>query len=234
MPAPRPVAKEERRRCPRYAVSGVRGWLTFQSEARILNLSLTGMSVETFHHLEVGKEYAVRLLHDEVELRLAGSVVRSRLLGTRRIEGGEALPIYESGIHFEDALGEKGKALERLLGASTEVSLERRITGRFDLGLPESVRLRRDYQFEVLRVSATGMLVAAGLEPRLDSVLELSVEVGGEELTAACRIAFVEQAEDEDGEAERFHLGVEFRDLSAADRRRLEALIAREAGPRAG
>ena len=220
-----PVANEERRRYPRYTVSGVRGWLTFRSEARVLNLSLTGVSVETVHNLQVGKSYAVRLARDELELRLNGTVVRSRFLGSRKLDGGEAEAVYESGLRFDDTLGEKGKTLERLLGASTEVSLERRVTGRFDLGLPESVRLRRDYQFEVVKISATGMLIAAELAPRLDSVLELSVGLGGEELVAFCRVAFVERVADEE---ERWHLGVEFRDMSPADRRRLEDFIVRE------
>ncbi len=217
---------QERRRAPRYVVHGVRGWLVFQSEARVLNLSLTGMSVETVHRLEVGKAYAIRLAHDGFDLRLNGTVVRSRLEGTRKLDaaaGHDSVPVYESGIRFDDALGEKGASLHRLLGASAEVSLERRITGRFDLGVPESVRLRREYGFEVLKISATGMLIEAALAPRLDSVFELSVALGGEDLRSSCRVAFVEKAA-----GERHQLGVEFRDMAAADRRRLEEFIARE------
>ena len=219
--------RTERRRSPRYAVHGVRGWLTLHSEARVLNLSLTGMSVETVHPLEVGKGYTIRLAHGDLDLRLGGTAVRSRLRGTRKHgpgAGGDAVPVYESGIRFDDALGDKAELLHRLLGAGTEVSLERRITGRFELGLPESVRLRRDYQFEVLKISATGMLIETELAPRLDSVFEIGVALGGEELRSACRVAFVEPAA-----GGRHHLGVEFRDVSAADRRRLEEFLAREA-----
>jgi len=219
---------DERRRSPRYVVHDVRGWLTFRAEARVLNLSLTGMSVETIHPLEVGKAYTVRLTHGDIDLRLAGTLVRSRFRGTRKLaaaQGGESAPVYESGIRFDDALGDHAATLHRLLGASAEVSLERRITGRFDLGLPESVRLRRDYQFEVLKISATGMLVEAELAPKVDTLFEIGVGLGGEELKSLCRIAFVAPAEGREG---HHQLGVEFRDLSPADRRRLEDFIARE------
>ena len=219
---------QERRRSPRYVVHDVRGWLTFRSEARVLDLSLTGMSVETLHPLEVGKGYTVRLTHGDIDLRLAGTAVRSRFRGTRKLPaayGGESAPVYESGIRFDDALGDKAATLPRLLGASAEVSLERRVTGRFDLGLPESVRLRRDYQFEVLKISATGMLIEAELAPKVDTVFEIGVGLGGEELKCPCRIAFVAPVEGLPG---HHHLGVEFRDLSPADRRRLEDFIVHE------
>lgn len=220
---------QERRRSPRYVVHDVRGWLTFRSEARVLNLSLTGMSVETLHPLEVGKAYTVRLTHGgDLDLRLAGTAVRSRFRGTRKLpaaQGGESAPVYESGIRFDDALGDKAATLHRLLGASAEVSLERRLTGRFDLGLPESVRLRRDYQFEVVKISATGMLIDAELAPRVDTLFEIGVGLGGEELKCPCRVAFVAPVEGRPG---HHHLGVEFRDLSPSGRRRLEEFIAEE------
>ena len=71
--------RTERRRSPRYAVHGVRGWLTLHSEARVLNLSLTGMSVETVHPLEVGKGYTIRLAHGDLDLRLLDVVAAAAL-----------------------------------------------------------------------------------------------------------------------------------------------------------
>lgn len=216
----------DRRRSPRYVVRDVRGWMTFRSEARVRNLSLTGMSVETIDQLAVGKPYSVRLTHGGTELRLASTVVRSRFRGTRKpTGGGDSVPVYESGIRFDDVLGDKGLALHKLLGAAAEVSLDRRITGRFDLGVPDSVRLRGDYQFEVLKVSATGMLIDAELAPRIDTIFEIGVGLGGEELTTSCRIAYVEPAEGREG---HYRLGIEFQGLSPDDRRRLEDFIARE------
>lgn len=213
----------ERRRSHRFEVEGVRGSLTFRSEARIRNLSLTGMSLETADHLEVGKSYAMKLVYEEGEMRLSGMVVRSRLLGTRRLPNGDSQPVYEAGIRFDDVLNERATQLHDLLSASAQVSPDRRVTGRFEVGLPESVRLDGDHQFEVRKISATGMLIETGPAPRLGSVVEVSVPLtDGEELHAAARVAHIEPVAGSD----RHQLGVEFRDLTPSDRARLDSFIA--------
>lgn len=219
------LSSSERRRSPRYVVHGVRGWLILQAEARILDLSLRGVSVETGHHLQVGKTYAIKLSHEGRELRLSGVVLRSRF-GTLRREG-HSEPVYRVGIRFTDLSDEQAAALRGLLGASAEVVIEGEVSGRFELGLPESVRLHRDYQFDVRKISATGMLIEANLAPRLDSMVEVCVPLDGEELRAAARIAFIEPV---GGAPDRHQLGIEFRDLSPAARARLEGFIASQVG----
>jgi hypothetical protein len=211
----------ERRRSPRYVVHGVRGYLTFQAEARIVDLSLAGVSVETAHHLQVGKGYSIKLAHDGRELRIAGTVLRSRL-GTVRREGAESEPVYRVGIRFTDPTEQEVAALRGLLGASAEVSLEGEVVGRFELGVPESVRLHRDYRFDVLKISATGMLIEANLAPRKDSLVEVCVPLAGEELRATARIAYVAPVA---GAPDRHELGIELRDLTPSDRARLESFI---------
>lgn len=215
------LSSSERRRSPRYTVHGVRGWLVLQAEARVLDLSLRGVSVETGHHLQVGKTYAIKLTHEGRELRLSGVVLRSRFGKLRR--EGQSEPNYRVGIRFADLGEEQAAALRGLLGASAEISIGSEVVGRFELGLPESVRLHRDYQFDVRKISATGMLIEANLAPRLDSLVEVCVPLGGEELRAAARIAFIEPVA---GAAERHQLGIEFRDLSPAARAQLEGFIA--------
>lgn len=213
----------DRRRSHRFEVEGVRGSLTFRSEARIRNLSLTGMSVETADHLEVGKPYSIKLAHGEGEVRLSATVVRSRMLGTRKLPNGDSEPLYEVGMRFNDVLNDKAMELHGLLSASARISPERRVTGRFEVGLPESVRLDGDHQFEVRTISATGMLIETGLAPRLDSVIDVSVPLGdGEELRAAARVAYIEPVADA---PDRHRLGLEFRDLTPEDRDRLESFI---------
>lgn len=216
----------ERRRSPRHAVSGVHGSLTFRSDARVVDLSLGGAALETGQHLDVGKAYSIRLgREDGDELRIGGRVVRSRLRGTRSHGNGERGPVYEVAIRFDPMPEERSEALRELLSTSAQIRLEPPAAGRFDLGLPESVRLRRDYQFEVRKVSATGMLIEAGLAPRLDTVFELCATLGDGEIRTFVRVAYVEPI----GEG-RYHLGVEFRDMSADDRARLDRYIAQAVG----
>lgn len=214
----------ERRRSPRYEVEGVQGALTFRSDARIRNLSLTGMSVETADHLEVGKPYTLKLVHEGREVRLSGTVLRSRLRSTRKLPGGESEPLYEVGIQFNDVLNEKALQLHGLLSASARISPDRRVTGRFEVGLPESVRLHGDHVFVLRKISATGMLIETGLAPRLESLIEVAIPLGdGEDLRVAARVAHLEPVADKPG---RHLLGVEFRDLPPEGRRRLESFIA--------
>lgn len=212
----------ERRRSPRYVVHGVRGFLTFQAEARILDLGLAGVSVETTYHLEVGKAYSIKLAHDGRELRLSGVVLRSRFGPPRPAAGGTA-PLYRVGVRFKDLDPDQVAALRGLLGASAEIALDGELSGHFELGQPESLRLGRDYQFEVHKMSATGMLIEARLSPRIDSLIEVCVPLDGHELRATARVAYSERIV---GAADRHHLGVEFRDMNLVARSRLEAFIA--------
>ena len=71
---------EERRRNQRYAVQDVRGMLLLSTEAKIVNMSLTGMAVETESRLRLGRLYSLKLQHEsELAIPLSGTVVWCQL-----------------------------------------------------------------------------------------------------------------------------------------------------------
>ena len=105
-----------KRRGPRYAVEDVQGTLHFNTEARVLNVSLSGVALETSLPVRVGRTYTVTLRHDDEEtVSLTGTVVWCHLRETRKNHLGESLPIYAAGLAFNDTLTEGANSLIRFL-----------------------------------------------------------------------------------------------------------------------
>ena len=150
----------EKRRSPRYPVSGLEGTLLYNIDARILNLGLTGMALATSSALRVGHVYTLTLGAGIGSLRLAGFVAWCRLARTRKTESGDTAPVFEAGIRFEGMLSERAEQLLHLLEENAVISLETRVAGRFRLpDQDEPVQIESQVEFEVVKLSASGMLI---------------------------------------------------------------------------
>jgi hypothetical protein len=222
------AAVENRRRAPRYTVENVRGSFIFSVDARILNMSLAGMAVETASNLRVGRSYGFRLAHAAAEgLQLTGSVVWCHLREIRKGAGGERAPVYEAGILFEDILSPRAGELLAFLRNSAIVPLQQRLTGRFRLRQVSAISLETDYEFVVRTISASGMLIETELLPALGSVFEMRVQLNGDTLVASGRVAFVREAGERE-QQQQVAVGVEFVAMSQEDRLALEHFIGRQ------
>ncbi|MFH1176396.1 MAG: PilZ domain-containing protein [Acidobacteriota bacterium] len=219
---------DNRRRAQRYTVENVRGSLIFSVDARILNMSLAGMAVETASNLRVGRSYGFRLAHGEAEgLRLTGAVVWCRLRAIRKGAAGERAPVYEAGILFEGVLSPHAGELLAFLRNSAIVPLQQRLIGRFHLRQVSAVSLEAEYEFVVRTISASGMLIETELLPALGAVFEMRVQLNGETLVASGRVAFVREAGELDQD-QQAAVGVEFVAMSQEDRLALEEFIDRQ------
>jgi c-di-GMP-binding flagellar brake protein YcgR len=217
----------EKRRSPRYAVQNVEGTLLFNTEARIANLSLTGMAVETGSALRVGRDYALTLRHGSDALRLTGVVAWCKLARTRRTASGESAPVYEAGMRFDGMLSERAEQLLHLLEESAIISLETRIAGRFKVPEGAPVSMESQAGFLVTEVSASGLQIESEVAPEVDSVLVVDLRLPGGAVHAGCRVASVRSTDA--GHRPAVHLlGLEFRDITEEHREVFEAFIADE------
>lgn len=216
---------QERRRGNRYPVHDVTGSLLFHAEARILNLSISGMAVESTSPLRIGRTYTTKLRRGEHSLALQGRVMWCRLRSTRKAGSGEVVPVYTAGIEFEGVLSEEAEELLTFLRESAVVSLETRINGRFEVEGDSAVALDSNHDFQVKLLSTTGMLVVTDLAPEVGSVFTLEVRLDGTSLHTRGRVAYVEPAADDPSGATR-QLGIEFLDLSPEGRKAVEAFVA--------
>lgn len=218
------ATRRERRLRRRHGLEDVEGSLLFSYQCRVLNLSATGMAVESATPLAPGRRYKLKISHGERTIPLSGTVAWCRLQGTRRNEQGDSVPVYAAGIELGDELPEKAREIRPLLEAQGVIQLERRLSGHLvprgaagEDAPPATVVVRS--------LSRSGLVVDAPFFPEKGDLLDLWIgldEGGGLPLTG--RVRRVRSASPRDGQPWA-ELTVEYADMSPADGNRLDRLI---------
>lgn len=217
----------ERRRSERHAVQGVKGTLHLSASAKIVNMSMTGMAVETDAQIRVGRRYSITLNHaSDVTIHLAGSVVWCRLRDTCPTEGEAAGPVYEAGFKFDRALGHRAADLARILQAASPTDVSKRISGRFKVDVQEPVSLHAACHFTVKNVSAVGILVEMEESPPLDTIVDAEVRLREHALRTRGRVARIGEITAVRGE-KLSQLGIEFIEASEAGREAIKQFVGR-------
>jgi len=225
------TTSKEKRRHRRYEVEGVQGSLRLSMDAKILNLSVDGMALETHSWLSVGRKYSFKLRRDSADaIPLAGEVVWCNLVRTSRDERGETLPVYRAGIRFDDVLSETAREVRSFIEQNAVVRLDStRLFGRFRVPNRDA-DVALEQSFEVRRVSFSGMLIVAEFVPELESRFHVEIQAADPPVRVEVRVAHVEEKTDSEGS--RAEIGVEFLDLAEAAHNALAALIGQ--GPASG
>jgi hypothetical protein len=93
---------QEKRNYKRYKldVMSMHGEIPFASNVRILNISLSGVLLETGTRPDMGNRYMLRLKSEGKTLNLRGIVVRSALNKTNKDAKGNIMLTYTAGMHF--------------------------------------------------------------------------------------------------------------------------------------
>jgi hypothetical protein len=218
------------RRHTRYDVEGVDGTFLFNLEIDVKNLSVAGMAVQTTRSLSVGRRYVFTISKGDEEIRLAGRVAWCVLGGTRKTAEAESTPLYNAGIQFLDVLTSEAKGLMHLIEENAVLDLDKRIFGRFRLGAGTAVSVDAALEFEIRRISMSGMLAEvqgdAGKIATLEEVFPIEIAIGGGTFAASGRVAYVNRLPGRTGDDGRVELGVEFNDVTADSRKLLEEFIA--------
>src|SRR6185503_7562039 len=160
-----PPMGREARRFRRFDVADVRGSLLLSLDARLLNMSLTGMAIETSSVLKVGGDYWLRLNQDGANLRFKTNVKWCHLVRNERDAAGEQRAVYHAGLDFRDGLDENARQVLSFLEKHVVVEVDRRLTGRFSLARAQTAAIGVRHDFEVRRLSLGGMLVETVWDP---------------------------------------------------------------------
>jgi len=229
-PSPDP-ARSRTRRGRRFPVENVLGKLHFNTEARVLNVSLTGVALESALPVRVGRCYSITLRHDDEQVvTLSGKVAWCHLKGTRRSEAAETTPVYAAGLAFDDTLTEKAGQLIRFLEHAAIITVGQRVTGRFKVAAAQVISLATEHEFVVKSLSSRGMLIETDLSPETGAVFEIEAALPGYTLQTRARVAGVKESRL----AEKRVLAeveLEFVGLGNAERSRLSDFIAAELEP---
>jgi len=215
----------EARRHRRYDVADVRGSLLLSLDARILNMSLTGMLIETGSVLKVGGDHWLRLSQDGDPLRFKAKVQWCHLVRNEKNAAGEVRAVYQAGLDFRDGLDEHARQVLRFLEKHIVVEIDRRLTGRFNLAQTQTAAIAVRHDFEVRRLSLGGIMVETVWDPAPDSVVDLEVQTGRGVVRTRGRVRSVLPAIGDPNGPPVFAVGLEFVGLAPEDQRSLTALV---------
>lgn len=210
----------------RYEVQNLRGCLLLKLEVKVLNLSMSGIAVETTRQLKLGKVYSVKLGSETDFVDVEATVKWCHLVGTRKAPDGEMYSIYKAGLTFEELFTGKTARLLAFMQEHVVLALEKRIIGRFSLKTGSPIALASRHDFEVVTLGLSGMVVKSMLLPETDSAFDMELQIGGKACELTGRIAKVQRLDADSGfEAQ---LDVEFPEIRDDWNRTVREYIAQE------
>lgn len=223
---PRPQPFEEKRQHPRYEIQGLAGTLRYDMNARVLNMSLDGMALETSAWLHVGKTYRLKVGAGDDMLEVDGEIVWCHLVGNRpaAAESASPGPVYQAGIHFGETLSGQARRILSFVRRAGVIGVQTRVFGRFRIRREEAVDVAFEHPFEVRRVSLSGMLIEADLLPEVGARFALEVETRVGPFRPNVIVRSLEQSLTLAG-APTTRIGVEFHRLPEEERDLLRRLI---------
>lgn len=153
------------------------GELEMSLDGAVLDISISGMAIETQGRLAPRRPITLRLHHPDEMVKIEGHVVWCFLQGTRHDLDGETRPLYRAGIQFINVLQPEAQKLASFLAAHSVVSSETRLFGRFHVPDDGGVDMTSEAEFRVLRQTASGLTVETmlAIEPKVGTAVDLRV-----------------------------------------------------------
>lgn len=211
-------------RRPRVENPELAGRLSFISLAHVVDLSLSGIGLETREALVVDHPYNVHV--DGPDLSLTGVAVWNRKLDGRRDEAGEEYPVFRSGLRFTDLPGRVRQIdLKRYLAQHSTGSLGFQLRDprhRLDHDVPKVINTR--YEFKVRSLGTNGMLVEMDAQPEAGICVRLELTLAGAELLLRGHVLRVSQARAGD-HLLGYRVAIEFVEPSESQQQTLQAFV---------
>lgn len=203
------------------------GTLAWTLDARVQDISLAGMQLETHTRLVPHRQYHFRLGRDESAVLVPGRVVWSFLKGTERTGGGEIQPVYRAGIEFTGVLTDTASELLHFLEANAIITIETRLFGRFALQKDELIHLDTRAEFRLSRLDLEGLAIETESTPEVGTVCDVEMDLAGCRLRERAEVEGVRRLDDTDHDLSEVRLV--WIGLSAESRAALVAFLADDA-----
>ena len=213
-----------RRRYKRYRPDDLEGHLDARIPARVVDISVSGLAVETGSQLRIGRTYRFALGDDQETIGLKGQVQWSRLRGTRRTSEGDSMAVYHSGIALDDMLSDTARGLVRLVERTASLAPGERLFARLRPPRETDLSVQASVGVVVRKISRRGMLVECEVLPDTTAPCEIVLKLGQHEFRSRIRIAYTELHRGEQPER-RHHLGMELVDVAPEHREALDRYI---------
>ena len=216
---------QEQRQHKRVTVEGVYGSVLFASKAEITNISLGGVAIQVDANLKIGKEYNIRLEGKNKHIEIKGIAVWSVLSESQKGPHGDVIPIYHAGIEFTDVLTNRTAELIDFIETHKVKGTEDRLRGlRFKVHMPEKATVDYSFGYRVKLISLSGMLIETMqiFKPEDRFPMEIALN-DGSVIRFVGRVASCIEIADK--HPTHYDIGVEFKDMSAEDKQKIEEFI---------
>ena len=189
--------------------------------ATILNISQTGMAIQTWRPLSMNQRYRFTVSCNDSTVSLDGKVIRCNLGELAQKTSGGALPVYLNGIRF--LLERNALEVSLLEILHDNILNEKRIAPRIKPHARISLTIAHPMDWQVVAMESDGILIHSAFLPDMDETYELVVQAGSESLPLMARILHVSKKEG----ASHYFTRFEFVELEEEMEDRIESIVQR-------
>lgn len=205
----------------------VNGKMALATEVKVIDISISGISVKANRRLNIGGDYTLKL-EGRKTISLRGTVIWCSLTDSRKGPGGEMIPMYSAGMQFKDMSKERTTELQYLI--DTYKIKEIQVVGgtrqyiRFNIKDPENVVLIYPDNYKVKTISLGGMLIECQRNFEIESRIPMEMLIHDNKPFKFMGRVASSRAIDEKGQI-TYDIGIEFLALTEKDREMLTLFI---------
>lgn len=221
------------RRHRRFAVDvmDIRSNAVYASEVVIIDISITGVSLLTDRKLERGMEYSLRILNNDLDLPIRGTVIWCMENATAEKRNEDAHLKYAAGLQFADLKQETISRLVRFILIQThrQVKVHEKSGLRCRMRVPldgrEMAVLNIAETYRVKKLSLGGLLIESKHSLESGTRIHMGITMqGNTHLSFTGRVTSCMVSHDD---ASHFEVGIEFIEMPEPDRGTLKEFIRR-------
>jgi PilZ domain len=226
----------EKRRYKRYALDiyDIHSEMLFAKEVKILDISISGVSLKADKRMDINREYALKISSREKVLVFKGKVIWSLLSGNMQGAGGDSIPIYTAGLKFSDITTEKLKEIVDFIEDHKREKDRQedvyqlsglRLFTRFQIEAPEETTLLQCYEgCKVKKLSLGGMLTESENPLEIETIMTMQLTFS-QDKSIAFKGRIASCLPIANSVPEHYDVGVEFLEMSERDKQILVAFI---------
>ncbi len=195
----------------------------FSAAGEILDVSLNGACLYTTHWLPINTDYALGFYLDGKFFSHTGTVRWGKLIGSKKGDNHDAIPIYMTGMEFTTVLTDNGKDIMSVLHTFTENRGQRLSGKRLKLAPPVKAVFPVQKECQIKQISSGGMLIETDLEFSPGESYYWAFNFPGQERLVRCSGKIVSRVGTSDKRRHTF--GIAFSHMLREDRKNLARFI---------
>lgn len=229
-----PFSNKRRHRRFSVDVMDITGKAVFATEVLIHDISITGVSLITGRKLDMGTEYSLRILDNDLDLAIPGTVIWRAVNESAGARAEHAHLKYTAGMQFAGLQQETMASLIRFIESNIQEKLTQvkvhemsglRYNVRFNLDTKESAVLNVAETYRVIKLSLGGLLIESSHSLESDARIHMGITITGYmSLSFTGRIVSCIVSPDNPS---CFEVGIEFIGMPEPDRVMLKEFIRR-------